>query len=74
MSNIELRHYYNSQSLDFYVLYYSDVKLGTFTLAEGSYMGKFVFNPVSDCYTLDEAEAILWAIDSLKEDKYIGSE
>lgn len=69
LNNVELKHYYNSESLDYYILYYSDVKLGTFTLSEDQNMKEFIFNPTSDYYSLDEAEAILWATHKLKEDK-----
>lgn len=74
LSNIKLEHYYNSESLDYYILYYSDVKLGTFTLSEDQNMKEFIFNPVSDYYTLDEAEAILWATHKLKDDKIMRSD
>lgn len=74
LNNIELKHYYNSESLDCYILYYSDVKLGTFTLSEDQNMKEFIFNPTSDYYSLDEAEAILWATHKLKEDNTMESE
>ena len=74
LSNIKLEHYYNSQSLDYYILYYLDTKLGVFTLAKDPDVDKFVFNPVSDYYTLDESEAILWATHKLKDDKIMRSD
>lgn len=74
LNNIELKHYYNSESLDCYILYYSDVKLGTFTPSEDQNMKEFIFNQTSDYYSLDEAEAILWAIHKLKEDNTMVSE